>query len=190
MVTALLAVVTLILIGLFWRQAIIGVSFVAAGTMIIALVGLLAWGVWSLDRAASGFAVAGGHVSAQPGSTVSAGAPVTRSAGTAVWSGTAALTASQRAVIGAYVRRCWTDGSGVPGASRMQVMLEVTTDADGMARIVQFAPSDEARMDGDPAFRRFAERARRAVFDPRCMKLSLPNDMLGKVNVLDFRFSP
>ena len=103
---------------------------------------------------------------------------------------TATLTVSQRAAIGSYVRRCWTDGSGVPGASRMQVMLEVTTDADGMARIAQFAPSDEARMDGDPAFRRFAERARRAVFDPRCVKLPLPNDMLGKVNVLDFCFSP
>ena len=72
----------------------------------------------------------------------------------------------------------------------MQVMLEVSTDADGMARIVQFAPSDMARMGDVPAFRRFAELARKAPFDPRCVKLPLPNDMPGKVNVLDFRFSP
>ena len=49
----------------------------------------------------------------------------------------------------------------------MQAMPEVSTDADGTARIVQFAPSDMARMGDDPAFRRFAERARKAVFETR-----------------------
>ena len=51
------------------------------------------------------------------------------------------------------------------------------------------AGDDIARM-SDPRFRAFAERARRAVLDPRCANLPLPNKVLGKVNVLTFRFSP
>jgi outer membrane biosynthesis protein TonB len=103
---------------------------------------------------------------------------------------TAALSASQRAAIGAYVRRCWTYDPGALNADKMQVMLMVTTDADGVARIVRFAPADRAKMDSDPVFQAFADRARRAVLDPTCANLPLPHHMLGKINVLSFRFSP
>lgn len=103
---------------------------------------------------------------------------------------TAALSASQRARIGTYVRRCRAYGPRAMNADKMQVMLVVTTDADGVVRIVRFVPADRARMDADPVFRRFAEKARSAVFDPRCAKLPLPRAMLGKINVLAFRFSP
>ena len=36
----------------------------------------------------------------------------------------------------------------------------------------------------------FSERAVRAVLDPQCANLPLPQNMLGKTNVLTFRFSP
>jgi hypothetical protein len=103
---------------------------------------------------------------------------------------TASLNASQRAAIGAYVRRCWTYDPGAPDVSKLQVMLDVTTDASGVARIVHFDPSDRARMNADPVFQAFADRARRAVLDPRCADLPLPRKLMGKVNVLRFRFSP
>jgi neural Wiskott-Aldrich syndrome protein len=71
----------------------------------------------------------------------------------------------------------------------MRVMLQVTTDADGTARIAHVAGDDQARL-SDPVFRAFADRAENAVLDPRCANLPLPANMLGKNNVLTFRFSP
>jgi len=37
---------------------------------------------------------------------------------------------------------------------------------------------------------RFAERAQRTVLNSRCANLPLPPALLGRVNVLTFRFSP
>lgn len=102
---------------------------------------------------------------------------------------TAALTADQRGAIGDYVRRCWTYDAAAPGVDQMRANLTVMTDADGVARDVRIAPQDEGRL-GDPVFRAFFERARRAVLDPRCANLPLPREMLGERRTLNFRFSP
>ena len=71
----------------------------------------------------------------------------------------------------------------------MQVLLTVTTDQAGVARLAVVAGADEGRL-SDPVFRAFAERARRAVLDPRCAALPLPQTLLGKTNVLTFQFRP
>lgn len=102
---------------------------------------------------------------------------------------TSALTAAERATVGAYVRRCWTTDPGALDLDKMQALLTVTTDASGVVRIAEVAPQDSGRL-ADPRFRAFAERAVRAVMDPSCANLPLPKTMLGKVNVLTFRFSP
>jgi hypothetical protein len=102
---------------------------------------------------------------------------------------TAALSAAQRGAIGDHVRACWTYDAGALGVEQMQVLLTVTTDPAGVARLAVVAGPDEARM-GDPVFRAFAERAVRAVRDPRCADLPLPQSMLGKINVLTFQFKP
>ena len=65
----------------------------------------------------------------------------------------------------------------------------MTTDANGVARIVTVEGADRSRL-SDPVYRAFAERARRAVLDPQCANLPLPKAMMGKINVLTFRFSP
>jgi neural Wiskott-Aldrich syndrome protein len=106
---------------------------------------------------------------------------------------TATLSADQRAAIGAKVRECWTKDDGALGGDKMQVMLTVTLDSAGTARIVEPAASDERRITGDPRLRAFFERARRAVLDPRCGNDLLPKDRLvnaGVPNKLTFRFSP
>ena len=54
----------------------------------------------------------------------------------------------------------------------------------------RWRPQDLGRVAGDMRLRVFAERAVRAVLDPHCANLPLPPDMLGKTNVLTFRFSP
>jgi neural Wiskott-Aldrich syndrome protein len=102
---------------------------------------------------------------------------------------TAALTADQRGAIGDHVRECWTKDAGALDIDKQRVLLTVTTDATGVARKAEIAGDDVGRL-GDPRFRAFAERARRAIMDSRCAALPLPNNVLGKVNILTFRFSP
>ncbi len=109
--------------------------------------------------------------------------------GTPLGNDTAALTAAERGAIGAFVRRCWTSDPEALDLDKMQAMLTVTTDTNGVVRIAQVAPQDQGRL-GDPHFRAFAERAINAVLDPNCSNLPLPRTMLGKNNVLTFRFRP
>jgi hypothetical protein len=106
-------------------------------------------------------------------------------------SDTAQLSSAQVGAIGAHVRECWSYDAGALGADKFMVRLRVTTDETGIARIADIAAEDAARM-GDPRFRAFAERARRAVLDPHCANFDklLPAAMLGQRRVLDFRFSP
>jgi neural Wiskott-Aldrich syndrome protein len=109
--------------------------------------------------------------------------------GSPTGSDTAALTSAERAAIGDHVRPCWTTDPGALDLDKMQVLLTVTTDATGEVRAADVAPADQGRL-ADPLFRAFAERAVRAVLDPSCANLPLPPNMLGKVNVLTFRFMP
>lgn len=102
---------------------------------------------------------------------------------------TAALSADQRGAIGDHVRACWTYDPGALNVDKLQVLLTVTTDAAGVVRLAVVADPDVPKL-SDPVFRAFAERARRAVLDPRCADLPLPQKLLGKTNVLTFRFSP
>jgi neural Wiskott-Aldrich syndrome protein len=103
---------------------------------------------------------------------------------------TAALSADQRGAIGDHVRECWTKDAGALDIEKQRVLLTVTTDENGVARNAVVAGDDVVRAGSDPRFRAFAERAKRAILDPRCANLPLPNDVLGKVNVLTFRFTP
>jgi hypothetical protein len=102
---------------------------------------------------------------------------------------TAALSAEQRGAIGEHVRECWTKDASALDGDKQRVMLTVTTDAGGTARLAEVTGDDVNRM-RDPRFRAFAERAIRAVLDVRCANLPMPKAMIGKVNVLTFRFSP
>jgi hypothetical protein len=102
---------------------------------------------------------------------------------------TDALSAAQRGEIGARVRECWTKDSGARDLDKMSVVLTVVTDTTGTARIANVADEDRGKM-SDPMFQAFAERAIRAVRDPRCASLPLPSQMLGRNNTLTFRFRP
>jgi hypothetical protein len=102
---------------------------------------------------------------------------------------TEALSAAQRGEIGARVRECWTKDSGAQNLDQLSVVLHVITDATGMARTAQVAAEDIGKL-SDPVFQAFAERAVRAVLDARCASLPLPQQMLGRINNLTFRFRP
>ncbi len=102
---------------------------------------------------------------------------------------TSLLSADQIRSIGDAVRRCWSYDAGARDADQLRVLLEVTTDETGTARLVKISNEDAGKM-SNPVFRAFFERAQRAVLSPQCANLPLPRSMLGQSRVLKFRFSP
>ena len=52
------------------------------------------------------------------------------------------------------------------------------------------APEDAGRVAGNMRLRVFSERAVRAVMDPNCANLPLPQTMLGQTRTFTFRFRP
>ncbi|MBB2156694.1 energy transducer TonB [Gluconacetobacter diazotrophicus] len=103
---------------------------------------------------------------------------------------TSALNAADQRAIGNAVRRCYTEDTAARDYATFVAHLVVTVDATGMARIVQFAPETQARMDADSSYRALAERARAAVLSPTCAQLPLPKAMLGQTRQLKFVFRP
>ena len=102
---------------------------------------------------------------------------------------TAALSADQRGAIGDHVRECWTYDPGALGVDQMQVLLTVTTDASGVARLAEVAGADVGRL-SDPVFRAL----RRAGEALQCSIRTAPicrcrGGQLGKPSVLTFRLS-
>jgi neural Wiskott-Aldrich syndrome protein len=103
---------------------------------------------------------------------------------------TSALSAAQRGAIGDFVRRCWSTDPGMLDLDKMEVLLTVTTDGGGIVRNAIVAPEDAGRVAGNMRLRVFSERAVRAVMDPNCANLPLPQAMLGQVRTFTFRFRP
>jgi hypothetical protein len=103
---------------------------------------------------------------------------------------TATLSSRDQGAIGDKVRECWDIDRGALGIETMSVQLVVTFDERGVARIADFGPADIGRVGSDARFRAFAERARRAVLDPRCSNLPIPAADLGRTGTLTFRFKP
>ena len=103
---------------------------------------------------------------------------------------TDSLSTQQRGAIGAKVRECWTKDAGALNIDQQQVMLMVTVDPTGTARMAVVAPEDQGKM-GDARFRAFAERAVRAVLDARCAQMPIPPGLVqGPSGTLKFRFRP
>jgi hypothetical protein len=103
---------------------------------------------------------------------------------------TPAPSAAQRGAIGDYVRRCWSTDPGRLDLDRMEVLIIVTTDNSGVVRRATAAPEDDERVNAEPQLRLFAMRAIRAVMDPNCANLPLPQTLLGQPRTITFRFGP
>ncbi len=103
---------------------------------------------------------------------------------------TGQLTEGQQRQIGDEVRNCYSEDTAARNYATYSAHLTVTVDASGTARAAEFSPGDLGRMGSDPAFRAFAERARRAVLDAQCARLPVPRTLLGQVAQLTFVFRP
>ncbi len=73
---------------------------------------------------------------------------------------------------------CWQIPIGAKDVNDMVVKVRIWANADRTVRKVEVA--DQWRMSNDPAFRALAESAKRAVFDPYCSPLNIPE---SKYNV-------
>jgi hypothetical protein len=126
----------------------------------------------------------------KPTYLILAGAILLGGAGNPLSDDTSALSAAQRGAIGDFVRRCWSPDLGRLNLDNMEVLLTVTTDGGGVVRRVTVAPEDEVRVAGNMRLRVFSEQAVRAVMDPNCANLPLPQMMLGQARTFTFRFRP
>ncbi|GAA5265820.1 hypothetical protein ACOSOMT5_P2247 [Acidiphilium sp. MT5] len=109
--------------------------------------------------------------------------------GTKMSTANSGLSSADRNAIASEVQPCWGIDAGLPGVSKLSVLLQVTTDQTGTVREAEVAPADQGKL-GDPAYAAFAQRAVNAVKSYQCAKLPLPPYMLGAVHTFIFRFTP
>lgn len=113
----------------------------------------------------------------------SAGAPA---AGGGTPTGTASLSAGEKAGLADRISECWSVDGGGAGVRDIVVELRVEVDGGGSVRNVR--PNGSAP--GEPRARSVYEAARRALMDPRCNPLPLPRERLAALRDTVFRFNP
>lgn len=94
-------------------------------------------------------------------------------------------SASDTDAIRNTVAPCWSVDAGRMNARSLKVELRIFLAPDGSVRDAEILTRG-----GDTNQRAAAEAARRAVLNPRCNKLPLPADQLGKVPSMIFVFDP
>jgi outer membrane biosynthesis protein TonB len=98
------------------------------------------------------------------------------------------LTVTEEDALRRQIEQCWNPPIGARNAQTLVVEVMITVNPD---RTVQTAEVvDKSRMNGDPYFRAAAEAAIRAVYNPRCSPLELPDGKYDQWKVIDFNFDP
>lgn len=88
------------------------------------------------------------------------------------------VTQSELGALTNQLVSCWQIPIGAKDVHNMVVKVRIWANQDRTVRRVEIA--DQWRMNNDPAFRALAESAKRAVYDPYCSPLELPE---SKYNV-------
>jgi hypothetical protein len=100
--------------------------------------------------------------------------------------GTAALSAGEKAGLADKISECWSVDGGGLGVRDVVVSLRVEVDAGGVVRNVR----SDGPPPSDPRARSVYEAARRALLDPKCNPLPLPRERLAALRDTVFRFNP
>ena len=100
--------------------------------------------------------------------------------------GTATLSAGEKAGLADKISECWSVDGGGLGINSVVVELRVDVDAGGVVRNVRANGSPPS----DPRARSVYEAARRALLDPKCNPLPLPRERLAALRDTIFRFNP
>jgi hypothetical protein len=84
------------------------------------------------------------------------------------------VTANELNALANQLISCWQIPIGAKNVSDMVVNIRIWANADRTVKRVEI--EDKWRMSNDPAFRALAESAKRAVLDPYCSPLDIPED--------------
>ena len=84
------------------------------------------------------------------------------------------VTANELNALTNQLIQCWQIPIGAKNVHDMVVKVRIWANPDRSVRRVEI--EDQWRLVNDPAFRALAESAKRAVFDPFCNPLALPED--------------
>jgi outer membrane biosynthesis protein TonB len=98
------------------------------------------------------------------------------------------ISTSEKDLLAAAVSACWDIDAGAKGASSMRAVIQVELDPDGTVRSTTILDSEGRG--GDPVWRAFAERARRAPLIAACNKLPIPAGKYEQLKVFTFTFTP
>jgi outer membrane biosynthesis protein TonB len=98
------------------------------------------------------------------------------------------LTISEEDALRRQIAQCWNMPIGARDAQNLVVEVSITVNPD---RTVQSAEIvDKGRMLTDSFFRAAAESALRALYNPRCTPLELPDGKYEQWKAIDFTFDP
>jgi len=100
--------------------------------------------------------------------------------------GTANLSAGEKAGLADKISECWSVDGGAVGIQNVIVEFRVEVDAGGTVRNVR----PNGAVPTEPRARAVYEAARRALLDPKCNPLPLPRERLAALRDTVFRFNP
>ena len=97
------------------------------------------------------------------------------------------LMMSEEDALRHQIEKCWVVPTGARDAQNLIIELHLEVNPDRTVQSVDIVNSD--RM-SDPFFRAAAESARRAVLNPNCSPLNLPEDKASLWHSINLRFNP
>lgn len=98
------------------------------------------------------------------------------------------LTMSEEDALRAQLAQCWNVMAGAKYAEELIVAIKVTMNPDRTVRSASIA--DQLRYARDSHFRAAADAALRALRNPRCTPLKLPEDKFEEWKTITIRFDP
>ena len=99
------------------------------------------------------------------------------------------LSISEEDVLRRQIERCWNVPSGARDAENLVVELRVMMNEDRTVKKADIIGAT-MRMRADPFYRAAAESARRAVLNPRCSPLKLPEGKFNEWKTFKISFNP
>ena len=98
------------------------------------------------------------------------------------------LTMTEEDALRRQVEQCWNPPIGARNAQTLVVEINITMNPDKTVQSAEVV--DKNRLNSDPYFRAAAEAAIRALYNPRCSPLELPDGKYDQWKVIDFTFDP
>lgn len=97
------------------------------------------------------------------------------------------LTISEEDALRRQIEQCWNIPTGAKDAQSMIVEIRVEVNPDKTVRSAEIASNSQM---SDPFYRAAAESAKRAILNPKCSPLMLPDGREDSWKTMTLRFNP